>query len=273
MHLEVAHIDAVQRQQRQARREGAGRLAVGFDKHFPQPAVGEIGALAPVIEITGDNHRRVGGNLGDPLRDQAQLLLAMDFPQPQVHADGMHVLHVARQAQHAMQQPATFVAALGDVEIVVADDLEFRQQRITVVAMGIHRVATVGVLRPDTVGEELVLRHARPVAVALGVALVGAVDFLKEHHVGGHTANRLPQLGQYEAPVERGEALVGIDRQHPEAGDGFGGRGWHQFRMGHDSTPVSGNLPGSVASAWSRPKRCSNWRASKGARTLMSLSK
>ncbi|MNN81535.1 hypothetical protein D3C81_1983720 [compost metagenome] len=96
----------------------------------------------------------------------------------------------------------------------MTDDLEFRQQGVTVVACRIHRVAPIGELRPEAVGEEFVLGHAGPVAVAPGMVLMGAVHFLQEHHVGADTAHRFTQFGQDEAPIEGGEALVGIDREH-----------------------------------------------------------
>ena len=45
---------------------------------------------------------------------------------------------------------------------------------------------------------------------------MGAVDFLQKHHVGGDAAHRFAQFRQDETPVERGETLVGVDRQHGE---------------------------------------------------------
>jgi hypothetical protein len=46
------------------------------------------------------------------------------------------------------------------------------------------------------------------------VAVVAAEHFLKEDDIGLGAAHRLAQLRQDEAPVEGGEALVGIHRQH-----------------------------------------------------------
>ena len=84
----------------------------------------------------------------------------------------------------------------------------------------VHRIAPIGELRPEAVGEEFVLRHRRPIGVAFGVVLVSAVHLLQKHHVGSDAAHRFTQLRQDETPVERGEALVGIDRQHGEAAHG-----------------------------------------------------
>ena len=135
------------------------------------------------------------------LGEQLQLRVAVAFAQAQVHANGMHFLAVAGQAQHAMQEPAVLMAADGHVEVVVADDLELRQQRIAVIARRVHRIAAIGELRPQAVGEEFVLRHRRPVGVAPGMLFVGAVDFLQKHHIGRHAAHRFTQFRQDEAPV------------------------------------------------------------------------
>ncbi|MNI62392.1 hypothetical protein D3C73_1177120 [compost metagenome] len=147
------------------------------------------------------------------------------------------------------------------------DDLEFRQQRIAVIACRVHRIASVGELRPERVGEEFVLRHRRPIAVALGVMLVGAVDLLQEHHVGRHAAHGFTQFRQDETPIERGEALVRVHGQYRETmhrGEGcrslFGGAQRQGFI--HESTPSATGSPGVVSRFSSRPNRSSKWRAS-----------
>ncbi|MCY1454010.1 hypothetical protein D9M71_710420 [compost metagenome] len=56
----IAQVDAVQAQQRPARRKTARRFAVGLGEDFLQPAARQlgIGALAPVVEVARDDHRR-----------------------------------------------------------------------------------------------------------------------------------------------------------------------------------------------------------------------
>ncbi|MNN81999.1 hypothetical protein D3C81_1988840 [compost metagenome] len=107
---------------------------------------------------------------------------------------------------------------------------------------------------------------------------MGAVNLLQEHDVGRHATHRFAQFGQDEAPVQGGEALVGVDRQDGEAA--YRGNGvWLIIRYAellgtiHGSTPSAAGSPGAVARFVSRCKRCRRLRASKGARTLMSLSK
>src|SRR5690606_32563616 len=104
-----------------------------------------------------------------------------------------------------------------DVEVLVAQDRELRQQRIAVMAVRIHGVAAVGELRPHAVGEEFVLWRFGPVVDPRRVALVGPQYFLEEQQVGADGAYRIAQLGQDETPVEEGEALVGIHRQYTDA--------------------------------------------------------
>ncbi len=49
------------------------------------------------------------------------------------------------------------------------------------------------------------------------MALVFAHDLLEKHQIGRGAAHRFAQFRQDEAPIEGGEALVGIDRQHAQA--------------------------------------------------------
>ncbi|MCY1434529.1 hypothetical protein D9M71_505910 [compost metagenome] len=241
----VAHVDAVQAEQRIARREALGRHAIGPAERLHQGLLGEqvVGAQAPVVEVPGDYHRRLRGDGRQQVAEQAELLLPVRLAQAQVHADGMH-LAVAGDVQHAMQQAALLVAAHRDVEVVVLDDGKLRQQRIAVVAVGVDRIAAIGELRPHAVGEELVVRRRRPVPVALGVAVMVAQHFLEEYQVGFGGTHRVSQLRQDETPVQGGEALVGIDGEHlqpmhrgdpvdDDLGRGNGGHGLAPAHLAH----------------------------------------
>lgn len=52
--------------------------------------------------------------------------------------------------------------------------------------------------------------------------VVAAHDLLQEHQVGAGAAHGFTQLGQDEAPVEGGEAFVGIHCQYPQTVNGGG---------------------------------------------------
>ena len=145
-----------------------------------------------------------------------QLLLAVRFLQPQVHAHGMHRQVVARRLQNAMQHAAPLRPPDGDVVVFVMRDGKLRQQGVAVVAVVIHRIAPVGVLRPDRVGQKFVMRHLRKIGHALRMALVAALHLLQKHQVCRHAAHGLAQLVQHEAPVEGGEALVHVHGEHLE---------------------------------------------------------
>jgi hypothetical protein len=114
----------------------------------------------------------------------------------------------------------------------MVDDGELRQQRIAVVAARIDRVAAVGELGPDAVGQEFVVGRFGPVGDAAGVARVRAQHFLQEDEIGADRAHGFAQLRQDETPVERGKALVRVHRHHLErtrrcgirSGQGIGGR-------------------------------------------------
>ena len=78
----------------------------------------------------------------------------------------MHVAGAAGHAQHAVQQAALLGAGDRDVVVLEVDDRKLGQHRVAVVALRIHRVAAVGELRPDGVGQEFVVRRLRPVVDA-----------------------------------------------------------------------------------------------------------
>ena len=111
--------------------------------------------------------------------------------------------------------------------VFVVRDRKLGQQRIAMVAVVVHRIAPVGVLRPDSVSQKLVVRHLRKVGQTAGVPVVCAQHFLQEHQVRRHVAHGLAQLMQHEAPVEGGEAFVHIHGEHLERNrqGGWGGHG------------------------------------------------
>ncbi|MNH12832.1 hypothetical protein D3C79_723850 [compost metagenome] len=136
-----------------------------------------------------------------------------------MHADGVHV-RLARHIQHAVEQAAALGAGDRDVEVAVFDDRVLGQQRIAVVAIGVHGIAPIGKVGPHAVGEELVLRGLRPTGVARGVAVMAAEHFLEKYDVGLGAAHRLAQFGQDIAAVEGGETLVGVDGQYLQSAHG-----------------------------------------------------
>jgi len=224
MALRVAQVDAVQAQQRHTRRVGTCEVAVVAFERFVQvvaQAQGAIAAQLPVVEVASDDNGCTFGQRLEQPAQQLQLLLAMALQQRQVHADGMHLMR-ARHIEHAMQQAAALGAGDRHVEVAVLDDRVFRQQGVAVVAVGVYGIAAVGEVAPHAVSEKFVLGRLRPAGVARGMAIVAAEHLLQEHDVGLGTAHRFAQFRQDKAPVEGREALVGVDRQHPQPVHGWG---------------------------------------------------
>jgi hypothetical protein len=221
----VAHIDAVQAQQRQARGEGARRMAVGLHEDLVQLGAffePRVGPVPPVVEVAGNHHRGVRRDvLAHQVAEHVHLLLAMRLHQAQVHADGVDVDAAAGNLQFAVQQAAALGAADGHVAVFKTHDGKLGQHRVAMVAVGVDGVAAIGELRPDGVGQEFVVRRFGVVVELVGVLGVGARDFLQEHHVGAHAAHGFAQFGQDELAVEEGKALVDVDREHLEGERGL----------------------------------------------------
>lgn len=227
----IAQVDAIQAQQGEPRWVGFGRAAMVAFEGFVQVVAAGKGGIAlhlPVVEVAGNDHRRIIRQGLEELAEQLQLQLTMAFQQAEVHADGMHFA-VPRNVQHAVQQAAAFRAGNGDIQVSVFADRVFRQQGIAMVTVGIDGVASIGEVAPHAVGKEFVLRGLWPIVVAGGVAVVLADHFLQKHQVRRRTAHGFTQLGEDEAPVERGKSLVGVDRQHAQSVDVRGSTQRHRF--------------------------------------------
>jgi hypothetical protein len=125
-------------------------------------------------------------------------------------------VRTAFHVDFAVQQAAFFVPGDGHVTVAMRADGELREQGVAVVAMRIHRVASVGRMRPQRIGQELVLRRLRPRRVALRMQRVLAHHFLQEHQVRGDAAHGLAQIMQHEPAIEQVEPHVAVEREDVE---------------------------------------------------------
>ena len=126
----------------------------------------------------------------------------MRFLQPEVHADRVQRVVALRQAQRAVQQAAALVALDRDVAVLVVDDREARQHRVAVVAVRVDRIAAVGELRPELVGQVFVVRRLRPARDALRRAASCEPCTSCRNTTSAPTGpHRLAQLAQHEAAV------------------------------------------------------------------------
>src|SRR5438876_462723 len=119
---EIAHVDAIEGQQRHLRGVAAGRMALGLLEDFEETElVAEVFArlLLPVVEVAGDDERSLlGARRADTLGEPLELEAAAARPQPQVHVDAVQLLLPARHFDLAMQQPAAFERMVRDVDVL-----------------------------------------------------------------------------------------------------------------------------------------------------------
>lgn len=212
---EVADIYTVESQHGQPRRKSPGRPATRARVNFRERAIAHqppMRPASPVVEIAGNDERSVGRDLICHQCKQAlDLLKPVRLPQCEMHADRVQRLPGVRDVEHAMQHAARFGSSYRHVDVPPGGDRVFRQDRIAVMAAGRDRIAAVGVLRPDLVGEEFVLRSGR-----FGSA--GDAHFLKEDQVRSGSTESFPD--PREGPVSPlcAESLVGVQRQYANGG-------------------------------------------------------
>src|SRR5690606_2681433 len=219
-HRHIAHVDSIEPQERHVRRKGARQVAVVLKMHFLQTRTAlqhMLSAHAPVVEIPRHEQRCIGRHLlFDHGTERLQLRHALMLPQTEMHTDRVYVEIEHGGSQHAMQQPASLMAPDGNVDVVVRSDRKLGQQRVAMMSVWVHSIAAVGELGPDGVGQKLVLTVGGPARESPSMAMVRAQHFLQEDDVGVRGANGFAQLMQYEATVEEGKALMGVDRQYPQ---------------------------------------------------------
>ena len=174
-------------------------------------------AQAPVVEVAGDDQRRVGRHLAvDQLAQQRRSCCwRCDSRRPRCTQIACTCCRLARHVEHAVQQAALLVAGDRHVVVRVVRIGNFDSTRVAVVAVRIHRVAAVGELRSRCVSARNSYCGVAGQSVKrLRVVRVRAEHLLQEHDVGADRAHRLAQLVQDEAAVEEAEALVGVDGEH-----------------------------------------------------------
>src|SRR5262249_424070 len=146
------------------RRKRARRPAEARERylgHAQAPLEDRGGAVAPVVEIAGDDDRQVArGELFEPARDRLELPAAAARVQRQMNATAMQVGPPARDRDDAMQESAALVAMVRDILVLERQKTVARQDGVAVMAVVVHGVAAIDVL-PRVAGEERVLRLGR----------------------------------------------------------------------------------------------------------------
>jgi hypothetical protein len=207
---DVPNVNPVEPEQGCARRKRTRRAAHRgrmdfFQARKDQPSVR---AFAPVIEVAGDDKRRVVGNLvDDQIQKPINLPTAVRLAQREMQTDRVQWLTI--QPDHCVEQAPRLGLADRCIDIAPSGDRMPGEQRITVMPTRRNRIPAVRVLRPDAVREYLVLMHVR-------LRTRDRTDFLKEDEVRPRGAQGIANSKQNAMPVPGTQALMSIQRQHAD---------------------------------------------------------
>ena len=212
--LKAPHVDAVETKQRQGGRKTARWPVVVSGKDFGHAqANGQqvMGAIAPVVEITGNQQWRICRNGGFNMSGQCIVLVApRASEQREMHANAMQRQGQMWHSNTAMKQSAFFEAQARDILIVGVNYRVAGEDGIAMMAVVINHVAAIGMAGPDTFGKELVLRLVRPVVMVLRVKFVLSLYLLQKDDIRVERSQSLPQFMYHHAAVELRKALVDV---------------------------------------------------------------
>src|SRR5688572_19300745 len=132
----TAHVDAVEAEYREPRGEAAGReppyeLEDFLHVERVRELVRRLVTPVPVVEIAGDDERRVGRNEPfDALAQTLDLAAATARREREVHAHAVQRHVPAGDVDLTVQEPAFFETVRGDVLVIPTPDREARQDRV-----------------------------------------------------------------------------------------------------------------------------------------------
>src|SRR5690606_2925453 len=117
---QVADIDPIQTQQRPLHGETLRRRSCSRHESFLEtaPAQPFIGSLAPIVEVTGDDHRIIRWQSVEQTTQQTQLFAPVAFPQAKMYADGMQV-RLAGHVENGVQETPFLGTADRHIQILV----------------------------------------------------------------------------------------------------------------------------------------------------------
>ena len=187
-------------------------------------------ALAPVIEVAGDDERRAVGNfVDDQIQKPINLSAAVRLAQREMQTDRVQWLTTTIQPDNRVQQAPRLGPAHRCIDIAPSSDRMPGEQRITVMPARRHCVPAVGVLTPDAVRKYLVLMQVR-------LRTRNRTDFLKEDEVCPRGAQGIAYSKQHGMPVSGTQALMGIQRQHADPLLVAAGCRFHALKLYRDLT-------------------------------------
>ena len=168
-----------------------------------------VRALAPVVEIAGDDQRCAVGNLvDDQIQKPIDLSPSVRLAQREMQTDRVQ-WGTVNQPDDRVQHAPRFGLADRGIDIAPGGDRVSREQRIPVMPTRRNRIPAVRVLRPDVIREYLVLVH-------VGLRTRDRTDLLKKDEVRPRGAQGMAKSKQHAMPVPGTQALMGIQRQHAD---------------------------------------------------------
>src|SRR5947207_8347608 len=202
-------------------RQNGGKCPCGTTLHFLEDfeqaeLLGQcaIAAATPIVEITGDDERRVlRHRVLDPFDERADLPLSAALGQPEMDIDAMQDGRSRLEPELAMQEPPALENVRRNILVLLSHDRKAREDGVAVMAVAVHGILSVRDFAPHRVGNELVLRLARPLDIAIGVPVVRTEDFLQKKDVGRQAVQALLHLVDDHPPGEVRETLVNVVRR------------------------------------------------------------
>ncbi|HBX35931.1 MAG TPA: hypothetical protein DEG76_00915, partial [Pseudohongiella sp.] len=143
----------------------------------------------------------------------ACLQLSFPFKQTEMNTQQMYAI-----GDGAVQEATLREVYKRGVNVIPADKGQFTQNGIAVVTVLLNCVLAVGVMRPDSICQELHLRLVGPVSQTFAMQGMVANNFLEEHQVGITGAKMVADMRQHQAFGTHAESFVNIQRQHTEMG-------------------------------------------------------
>jgi hypothetical protein len=208
---DVPDVDPVEPEPGYARRKRARRAARRDRMDFLEARKDQppVRALAPVVEVAGDDERRAVGNfVYDQIQKPINLSSAVRLAQREMHTDRVQWRSV-NQPDDRMQQAPRLGLANRCIDIAPSGDRMPGEQRVTVVPTRRNSIPAVGVMSPDAVRKYFVLMHVR-------LRTRNRTDFLKEDEIRPRGAQGIANSKQDAMPVSGTHALMGIQRQHAD---------------------------------------------------------
>ncbi len=213
-HLKPATVDAIQRKDGPGGREGSRQSAgggledlAGLDTIHQD----RCGLAIPVVEIAGDEDGAFRGNaLADSGAEGLDLLVSSPVEQIEMETEDMQGDGQSGQRNPGVEDSSFFEAIRGDIQIFPFGEGELAEDGVSVVAVGVHGVFPVGVVRPDLVGQKLKLWAVGPAGDFFSVLSVVSQHFLKEDEVGVDAAEGFAHLIEHEGKIACGESFVDV---------------------------------------------------------------